>query len=353
MEDARQFRVGLSGCGGGLESVSDVALFDLAAFVDELGFDAIWINEEHFQGGTNAREGRRCLSPLILAAALAARTERIRIGFSAIVLPLHQPLRLAEEIASLDVLSGGRVDLGISRGTNSQYMAAFGMAPDEIGPRFEEGLDLLLCAWQEPTIELGGKLRSVEPKPVQRPHPPIYMATYTAATAAWAAKSGYRLICHGINSLANLRPILRAFRDAGGDPSTIPFGRFIYVSETDGSARREIWPTILDLTKRMRDMSIFRRPNIITEDELLPERYYDSMVIAGSPQTCVEKIVCLADEFGLRYFNALSAFFGHLPTPLLRRSLELLATEVRPLLEARHGTLPINLDHREGALPRG
>lgn len=330
------FRIGLSGCGGGLESVSDPGLFELAEFVDGLGFDGIWINEEHFQGGSTPREGRRCLSPLILAAGIAARTRRIRIGFSVIVLPLHHPLRLAEDLATLDVLSGGRIDVGISRGTNPQYMAAYGHNVEEIGLRFEQGLDLILRSWQEPAVQLGGAPRQVEPKPVQRPHPPIYMATYTASTAAWAAQSGMGLICHGINSLANLRPIMRAFIDAGGDPAAVPFGRFVYVSETDESARREIWPTILYLTDRFKSARLFQRPNIITEEELAPERYLDAMVIAGGPETCANKIASLADEFGLRYVNALAAFFGHLPMPLLQRSLELLATKVRPRLREQY-----------------
>ncbi|MFG1347720.1 LLM class flavin-dependent oxidoreductase [Xanthobacter autotrophicus DSM 431] len=330
MSAATPFRIGLSGCGGGLETISDQGLFELAALADDLGYECLWINEEHFQGGTNPEEGRRCLSPIVVATALAARTRRIRIGFSVIVLPLHHPLRLAEDIATLDVLSGGRVDLGISRGTNPKYLAAYGLKPEEIAPRFEAGLDFIRRAWTEPMVDFGGEALPVEPKPAQRPHPPLYMATYTADTAAWAARSGLKMICHGINSLANLRPIVGAFRDAGGDTREMPFGRFIYVSETDESARRELLPTVVNLTGRMRAAGLFRRPNIITEAELEPERYLEEMVIAGSPATCAARISALAGEFGLGYVNALSAFFGHLPLELLRRSLELLATEVRP-----------------------
>jgi alkanesulfonate monooxygenase SsuD/methylene tetrahydromethanopterin reductase-like flavin-dependent oxidoreductase (luciferase family) len=335
---AASFRIGLSGCGGGLETLSDARLFDLAALADDLGFECLWINEEHFQGGTNPEEGRRCLSPIVLASALAARTRRIRIGFSVIILPLHHPLRLAEDIATLDVLSGGRVDLGISRGTNPTYLLAYGFKAEEIAPRFDAGLDFIRQAWCEPAVAFGERMLPVEPKPVQRPHPPLYMATYTADTAAWAARSGLRMICHGINSLANLRPIVRAFRDAGGDTREMPFGRFIYVSETDAAARREVLPTVANLTTRMRTAGLFRRPNIITEAELEPERYLEEMVIAGSPTTCAQRIAALADEFGLNYINALSAFFGHLPPDLLQHSLTLLATEVHPRLNAGRAT---------------
>lgn len=330
------FTLGLSGCGGGLETSRDMSLLALAERAEALGFESIWINEEHFQGGTDPREGRTCLSPLILAAAMAARTRVIRIGFSVLVLPLHQPLRLAEEIATLDVLSGGRIDLGISRGANPKYAAAFGFAPEDIASRFDICLDTMLRAWRDPEITLAGESYAVAPKPVQSPHPPIYMGTYTPETAAWAARQGYRLICHGISSMAALRPVIAAFAQAGGDVSSLPLGRFVYVGDSDKTARQEIWQTILDLTRRLRDNGLHRRPNIITLDELDPEVFLETMVICGSPDTCAARIAAIADEFGIRRVNALGAFFGHLPEPLLLRSLNLIATEVRPRLVARY-----------------
>lgn len=334
------FTLGLSGCGGGLESSHDTTLLDLAERAEELGFQSIWINEEHFQGGTSPREGRTCLSPLILAAAMVARTSRIRIGFSVLVLPLHHPLRLAEDIATLDVLSGGRIDLGISKGANPKYAAAFGLSPEGSAARFDTCLDTLLRIWREGEITFAGEGHAVAPRAVQQPHPPIYMGTYTPATAAWAARQGHGLICHGISSMATLRPVIAAFAEAGGDVSNLPLGRFVYVSDSDTAARQEIWPVILDLTKRLRDNGLHRRPNIITLDELEPEAFLERMVICGHPETCAARIAAIADEFGIRHVNALSAFFGHLPPAQLRRSLDLMATEVKPRLEARYSDAP-------------
>src|SRR6516165_11480236 len=103
-------RFDLSGCGAGLdESAKD--LLELGPFAERLGYDGLWINEEHFGQGS-----RVCFSPILVATALAMRTRTIRIGFSVLVLPLFEPIRLAEEIATLDVLSEGRGDLGVSRG---------------------------------------------------------------------------------------------------------------------------------------------------------------------------------------------------------------------------------------------
>lgn len=108
-------RFDLSGCGAGLDE-SAKSLLELGTLAESLGYDGLWINEEHFGQGS-----RVCLSPILLATALAMRTSTIRIGFSVLVLPLFEPIRLAEEIATLDVLSEGRVDLGVSRGNTSRY----------------------------------------------------------------------------------------------------------------------------------------------------------------------------------------------------------------------------------------
>jgi alkanesulfonate monooxygenase SsuD/methylene tetrahydromethanopterin reductase-like flavin-dependent oxidoreductase (luciferase family) len=327
-------RIGLSGCGGGLESVSTADLLELAEFAETLGFDALWLNEEHFQGSNIETEGRRCLSPLLLAAAILARTRRLRVGFSVLLLPLHHPVRLAEEITTLDVLSGGRVDFGISRGGNRRYLTAYGVPDECLDDRFHATLELILQAWKDGKIDLGGTMQSVEPKPVQRPHPPVFVGTMTSSTVAWTARSGYSLICHGIANMNRSRQLIRDFADAGGDVSQVPFGRFVYVSESDESAQRELWPVVLKLTSRLKSIATSARSGFLSDEELRPETFYREMVIAGSPDTCAEKIGELRHDLGINYLNALSAFFGFLPLPLLQQSLRLLATEVRSNLTA-------------------
>ncbi len=330
----QDFRIGLSGCSGALESISSADLLDLAEFTEKLGFDALWLNEEHFQGGAGGgADGRRCLSPLILASAILARTSRLRVGFSVLLMPMYHPLRLAEEIASLDVLSNGRVDLGISRGANPRYLSVFGL-DEKSGTHdsFVAGLDLMQRAWQKQPIAIGAESVSIEPKPVQLPHPPIFIGTYTPASAAWAARNGHRIICHGINSLDAIRPVLSAFSAEGGNLADIPFGRFVYVSESDEQARAELWETILKLTSRLKSIGIAKRSNVISEEDLEPEVFYRRMVVAGSPETCAKRIGELRQEFGVSYLNALAAFFGFLPLEQLKKSLTLLAREVRPQL---------------------
>jgi alkanesulfonate monooxygenase SsuD/methylene tetrahydromethanopterin reductase-like flavin-dependent oxidoreductase (luciferase family) len=330
---ARCFKLGLSGCGGGLESISTSHILDLAEKVEALGFTGIWLNEEHFQGSIVEVEGRRCHSPLILASAILARTRRLRVGFSVLLAALHHPVRLAEEIATLDVLSDGRVDLGISRGNNPRYLNVYGVNPESTADHLKDMLAFLPRAWAVGTLPLGEASYSIEPKPVQAPHPPIYVGTNTNETAAWATQSGHKIICHGIISMPNQRRLMRAYVDAGGDPAEVPFGRFVYVSETDASARKELWPTIEKLTTRLRGFGLFKRESVIDEARLEPENFYREMVITGSPETCAEKFMALHSELGVTYLNALSAIFGFLPLPLLERSLDLMGNELRPKLE--------------------
>lgn len=327
------FRIGLSGCGGGLESISSSKLLDLVEKVEGWGFDALWLNEEHFQGSIVEVEGRRCHSPLILASAVLARTRKLRVGFSVLLLPLHHPVRLAEEIATLDVLSDGRVDFGISRGGNGRYLEVYGVAPESVEERFQTTLEFCLQAWQQGTMTFGGNAYSIEPKPVQKPHPPVFIGTYSDEMAGWTAREGHALICHGITSMDNQRRLVKAFSDAGGDVRRVPFGRFVYVSETDASARKELWPTVLKLTERLRGFGLFNRKGVVAERDLDPEVFFNEMVIAGSPETCARKVLALHDELGLTNLNALSAFFGFLPLELLEKSLALLGTEVRPRVE--------------------
>jgi len=327
------FRIGLSGCAGGLEATSSSRLLELAEQAEALGFEGLWLNEEHFQGSIVEVEGRRCLSPLILASAMLARTRRLRVGFSVLLLSLHHPVRLAEEIATLDVISDGRVDFGISRGANPRYLEVYGVGPEAANEGFQSRLSFLFQAWQDSKIPFGENSYSIEPKPVQKPHPPVFIGTYTEDTAAWAAREGHAIICHGITNMTNQRRMMRAFKDAGGDVTRVPFGRFVYVSETDASAHQELWPTVVKLAGRLKGFGLFNRKGIVTEADLDPEVFYREMVIAGSPETCAQRILELHEELGITYLNALSAFFGFLPFDLLERSLTLLGREVRPRVE--------------------
>jgi len=317
-------RFDLSGCGAGLDE-SARSLLDLGPLAESLGYDGLWINEEHFGQGS-----RVCLSPILLATALAMRTRRIRIGFSVLVLPLFEPIRLAEEIATLDVLSEGRVDLGVSRGNTSRYFEAWGLDYADRSTAFDAVFDRLIRYWTEPTVEVGSRTESIEPKCVQRPHPPIYVATYREEGAAWAGRHGLTLFQGSQQSVPSSRHCIAAFRDAGGDVAQVPIGRFVVVGETDESARQAAWPAAERLTAGYRRGGDQLRRGILTEAEHDTERWLREVAIVGSPETVAERVAALHAEFGFGGFQLVTGFLGNLPQEHVVRTLELFAKEITP-----------------------
>lgn len=157
-------------------------IFEVA---DQLGFDGVWFNEFHFQDPPQPYP-----STLLLAAAIFARTERIRVGTSILVLPLHDPLLLAESIAQLDWQSGGRLDVGIGRGTDPDTFAILGIDNSRAREGFEAAYESMIEVWTKPRSP---DHRASAPT-VQKPHPPIYVAGSSRETLAFAAARALPLL---------------------------------------------------------------------------------------------------------------------------------------------------------------
>lgn len=161
---------------------------------DELGYDYIWLAEHRFT--------RYGVAPdvLVLAAAAATVTRRVRIGTAVVVLPFHDPILLAEQVAMVDVLSGGRFDFGAGRGYQAGEFRGLGIPMEESRTRFEEVMDICVGLWTHERFSYQGRHYtiedvSLEPKPIQKPHPPIWVtAMQTPATFAYAAERGYGII---------------------------------------------------------------------------------------------------------------------------------------------------------------
>ncbi len=166
---------------------------DLITDAEELGFDTIWLTEHHF-----ADDG---YSPSIipLAAAIAARTERVRIGFNLLLLPLHNAIRVAEDIATLDVLSGGRIDVGLGQGYARHEFDGYGVDRSERLRRFVEGLDVLHGLWTEDPFSYRGEHYVIDgarlqPKPVQLPTPPLWIGATSLPGVRRAGRRGANLL---------------------------------------------------------------------------------------------------------------------------------------------------------------
>jgi len=161
---------------------------------DELGYDYIWLAEHRFT--------RYGIAPdvLVLAAAAASITKRVRIGTAVVVLPFHDPILLAEQVAMVDVISNGRFDFGAGRGYQAGEFKGLGIPMDESRSRFEEVMDICVGLWTNDRFSYEGKHYTVddislEPKPIQKPHPPIWVtAMQTPSTFTYAAERGYGII---------------------------------------------------------------------------------------------------------------------------------------------------------------
>ncbi|PYN44878.1 MAG: LLM class flavin-dependent oxidoreductase, partial [Candidatus Rokuibacteriota bacterium] len=155
---------------------------------DVLGFDTVWLGELHF-----SRAFSILADPLMVLAAAAQRTTRIRLGTAVTLLPLHNPVKIAEEAAIADILSDGRLEFGVGRGTAPVHYAGYEIPQEESRERFEEALDFILQAWTQKSFSSHGKYfrardLTVVPKPVQTPHPPVRIAANSPDTFPLAAR---------------------------------------------------------------------------------------------------------------------------------------------------------------------
>lgn len=166
-------------------------------FAEQLGFDSVWISEHHFL------DDGYCPSLLTVAAHVAARTSRVRIGTSVLLLPFHDPLRVAEDAATVDILSGGRLDLGIGLGYRAEEFEVFGFPRRQRPSRFEEHLAILRKAWSGGPFTHAGRYRRIEqpirvtPLPLQRPHPPVWCAAAGIPAAERAGRERLHLTIRG------------------------------------------------------------------------------------------------------------------------------------------------------------
>ena len=227
-------------------------IVEQAAYGEELGFDSVWLAEHHFHsfGGTLS-------SPPVIGAAIAQRTAKIRLGTAVTLLPYHNPLRIAEDYATLDCLSGGRLDFGIGHGFIKWESLTFGTPLEELRERFQENLAIILKAWSEPKFNHRSRFyqyANVEllPRPVQKPYPAVWMgATSTAESFEFAGRSGFHLMLipflHEIDELRSMVEIyLKGRESAGHDRANarVIAMYHIYAGENSAEARATAEPAL-------------------------------------------------------------------------------------------------------------
>ena len=188
---------------------------ELAVAAEELGYDTVWLTEHHFVDDGYSP------SLLPIAAAIAARTKKIRIGTFVLLLPLHNALRVAEDAATVDLISNGRLDLGLGQGYRVPEFVGFNIPRNERGPRLEEGTEVIRRVWTERNVTMDGRFNkltnvTVIPGPVQKPHPPLWLAARGPKSIGRAARNGYHFM--GTGGVDQQQMYDAALKEHGRDP---------------------------------------------------------------------------------------------------------------------------------------
>ena len=330
-------------------------------YCEELGFDGVVFNEHHYSAyGTMP-------SPNLIAAALSQRTQRMRIGVLGNILPLRShPVRVAEEYAMLDCLTGGRLIAGFVRGVPAEYVW-YNVEPSESRGRFEEAYELITTAWTNPVWSYKGRFFDFEdcalwPRPLQQPYPPIWVAARSAESLEWCASK--RLpVAQVYSTTAQIEDTFGYYRTVasreGWEPPDENFilTRHIYVGESDEAARRIAEPALryfFTLSARgfneavneraadrerlnaalnsERSFSYFREENraridfsTLSWEDLLSSGY----LIAGSPETVLRQLRDQMKRVEAGHFMGMF-HIGNLPHEEVVRSLERFSEDVLP-----------------------
>ena len=311
-----------------LGAVYEAAL-ERFSIMDEAGYDAVWLAEHHFSSFSV------CPSVHMMGTMAAARTRRLRIGTAVSLAPFYNPLRLAEEVALLDVLSGGRVNWGAGRGFERSEFAAFGIPGEESAPRFHETVDIVLKAWTSQRVTYQGRFYQYDgvevlPKPLQAPHPPVWMAASSTPAIDWAASQGHSILMDPHSSRTDLigkrRHYAAKLAEAGYSDTgrTIPMARLVAVDETEEKARA--------VARRVAEWTIasYVGPTHANVRQGPPrdfggkhpiDFYLDDVMIHGTAESVADQIRSFAAEIGMTYLMA---------APLSGRSFRLLTDKVLP-----------------------
>ena len=299
---------------------------------EALGFDSVWMEEHH------SVANHYWPSPLTVLAGFATRTSRVTLGTDIAVGAFHHPVRLAEDVAMLDVMSGGRVTLGVAIGYKPDEFALYGVPLEKRGARFEEQVAVMKGLWTGERVSFKGAYYTVEgrlePAPVQKPHPPLWIGGWGDITLRRAATLADNWIPGPTADLTRLLQGKKQFlanRAAAGRAQAItewPLTRDVIIADTDQEARALAEAHIM-VAYRREYAGGWRHPfidaSIATDlDKLMEDRF-----IIGGPDQCIAKIRRFVEAYGMTHLIC-RTFFPGMPHAHIMRELELLGKEVMP-----------------------
>lgn len=296
------------------------------------GFDSVWLGEHH-------NSVTLYPAPLIGLAAIAGRTRRLRLGTGVLLLPLYHPLAVAEEAAMVDVISGGRLILGVGAGYAPEEFSAFGVSITERGSRMDEAVPLIHRLWSEENVTHAGRHyrvtnATVGPRPVQRPRPPIWFAGWVEPAIRRAGRLGDAWLGGPSAKLDELAACVCLYREArlaagrGAEASDVALMRYVFVAESRERARAIAGAPFI----RSFEATYFRWPHPVVKRPAGPltiERLAEDRIILGDPASCLEQIQRFRTALGLTHLICRISAPG-IPREAARASLDLFTREVMP-----------------------
>jgi alkanesulfonate monooxygenase SsuD/methylene tetrahydromethanopterin reductase-like flavin-dependent oxidoreductase (luciferase family) len=311
---------------------------------ESLGFDTVWLGELHFSRGFSI-----LADPLMVLAAAAQRTSRMRLGTAVTLLPLHNPVKIAEEAAIVDILSNGRLEFGVGRGTAPLHYAGYDIPQEESRERFEEALDFILEAWTHERFSYQGKFFRAQdltlvPRPVQTPYPPVRIAANSPDTFPIAARRGLPIFATPlINPPDKLKAGLSVYQatlssSVRGD-TALAFP--VHVSTSRVQARQECEANLQrffrEAGERLRPFGQVDIKSYEAFQQVLARmermKYDDidrEMGVFGDPAYCVERVQELQRDYQMDEFICYFNQGGTMDHAMVRHSMTLFATEVIP-----------------------
>jgi alkanesulfonate monooxygenase SsuD/methylene tetrahydromethanopterin reductase-like flavin-dependent oxidoreductase (luciferase family) len=329
-------------CAPGMDEARafDESLVQMTA-AEEMGFDAVWLAEIHFQKDRSVLS-----SPLIVATAIAARTRRLKIGIAVQVLPLAHPLHLAEDVATLDHLSKGRLDFGVGRSGLPEHYQRFNIPYSESRERFQETLDILLKAWTEERFSYEGKYYQfhdvcVLPKPYQKPHPPLRVAATTRETYPLVGRMGLPIfIAVRTTSISALKSFIGGYHEGwreAGHPGRGEVALIVpvYVADSERRAREEAESSTMHFFRTIAEAlgkGGTRREEAAKLGRMTYAEILQELVVYGTPESVTERLLELRQALGYSTLSVWMNVGGHIPHVRMLGSMRLFAERVIPRL---------------------
>ena len=307
-----------------------------AQLADQLGFDSVWLAEVHFNPRFSVLP-----APLLLGSAIAQTTKQLKIATAVNLMPLHHPVRLAEEFATLDVISRGRAILGTGRGAMLRQYQGYGVDGDEGRERFVEGLDMVLEAWKSDELNYEGKYYQVSgvrvvPKPYQQPHPPVYIASNSNDTFPLVGELGHNILIAPIvvsldGAKAGLDEYRHQLKAHGHDPSAKRVNVNVLVHTTKdegGSSAQGFEGSVRNYLSNLQ----VNRSRVVTGRvrDLSYEHVSTELSAIGSPERVIDKLESIIELLGADEIMCWFATGGLLPNEDVHASMRLFAEEVIP-----------------------